>query len=92
MSTPEGMRAWVRSLAAGGQIHIYSNAERIILQLRRAVPTAEDVLAPSFKVALELSPRDALALASELIASAVRELEREPQAQGLLPAEAPVPE
>lgn len=83
MSTPEGMRAWVRGLTTGGQVHVYSSAERIILQLRRAVPTTEDVLAPSFKVALELGPREALALASELVAAAMRGLERESQAQGL---------
>jgi hypothetical protein len=72
MSTPQGMRAWVRSLADSGQVHVYSNADRIVLQMRRAVPTAEDILAPSFKVALQLSAGDALALASELIAAAGR--------------------
>lgn len=86
MSIPEGMRAWVPGLAASGQGHVYSDAERIVLQLRRAVPTTEDGLAPWFKVAVELGSRDTLA--SELIAAAVGVLERE--SQGLPPAEAQV--
>lgn len=58
-------------------MHVYSNGDRIILQLRRNVPTTEDILMPSFKVALELSARDALALASELTAAAVRGLDHD---------------
>ena len=77
MTTPAGMRAWVRGLGESGQIHIYSNSERIVLQLRRAVPSADDLLTPSFKVALPLSAADALALASELIAAAGRIVEVE---------------
>lgn len=83
MSTPEGMRGWARSLMAGGRVHVYSNTERIILQLRREVPTAEDALAPSFKVACELSPPDALARASELLAAIGHRLERGPQTQDI---------
>src|SRR2546423_3303380 len=37
------------------------------LQLRRKVPTQQDILAPSFKVAVSLTEDEALALAAELL-------------------------
>jgi hypothetical protein len=86
MSTPQGMRAWVCGLADSGQMHIYSNTERIVLQVRRAVPTAEDLLTPSFKAAVQLSAGDALALASELIAAAGRIVEAESHPHDYPPA------
>jgi hypothetical protein len=46
---------------------MYSNPEHIYLQLRRLVPTEQDILHPSFKVAVELSPTEALRLAAELL-------------------------
>jgi len=67
MSTPKDMRGWNRTLPSGDQIHVYSDARRILLQLRRLVPTTDDVLPPSFKVAVELGTNDALALAVELL-------------------------
>ena len=67
MSHPKGMRAWTRPVDTGAQVHVYSDDNQIILQLRRTIPTDEDALTPSFKVAVTLSPSDALALAAELI-------------------------
>lgn len=67
MSNPKGMRAWAHPLESAALIHVYSDDSRIILQLRRAVATEDDVLAPSFKVAVTLTPTDALALAAELL-------------------------
>ncbi len=67
MSTPKGMRTRTISLASGDQVQMYSNPEHIYLQLRRLVPTEQDILLPSFKVAVELSPLEALRLASELL-------------------------
>ena len=72
MSTPRDMRGWNRTLPSGDQIHVYSDAQRILLQLRRAVPTADNVFAPSFKVAVELGADDALALAVELLTAVTR--------------------
>lgn len=39
MTNPKGMRVRVLKLAHPGQLHIYSDAGRFILQLRRSVPT-----------------------------------------------------
>lgn len=67
MSTPAGMRHVPFSLATGDKVFIYSDSTRILLQLRRDVPTQQDILAPSFKVAVALTEGEALALASELL-------------------------
>lgn len=75
MGHPKGMRAWARPLDAGAHVHIYSDDKQIILQLRRAVPTEDDMLAPSFKVAVTLTPTDALALAAELLGAASKALD-----------------
>jgi hypothetical protein len=67
MSTPKGMTCRNFTLVCRDQILLYHNAEHIIMQLRRQVPTDENVLSPSFKVAVDLSPFEAVALASELL-------------------------
>jgi hypothetical protein len=67
MSTPKGMACRNFTLASRDQILLYHNEEQIIVQLRRQVPTEENVLSPSFKVAVDLSPFEAIALASELL-------------------------
>lgn len=67
MGTPKGMHSHNIILANGDQVHVYSNAEHIYLQLRRDVPTDQDLLSPSFKVAVELTPIEALNLATELL-------------------------
>jgi hypothetical protein len=53
-------------------VHIYSDAQRIFLQLRRDVPTEHDIARPSFKVALSLTPEQAIAIAGELLTAATR--------------------
>ena len=70
MSNPPHMRAWGLPLAEGARVHVYSDSARILLQIRRNVATEQDVLAPSFKVAVPLAPADALALAGELLSAA----------------------
>ncbi len=67
MATPPGMRHVNFHLETGDKVFIYSDATRILLQLRREVPTQQDILAPSFKVAVALTEGEALALASELL-------------------------
>ena len=53
-------------------VHIYSDAQHIWLQLRRDVPTAQTIAKPSFKVALSLTPEQAIAIAGELLTAATR--------------------
>lgn len=74
MSTPKGMKCTPRTVATGDRVLIYSDLTRIILQLRRQVPTEEQILEPSFKVAVSLSPAEAIALASDLLNAALPQL------------------
>lgn len=74
MSTPKGMRCTHRRLANGDRVHLYNDQEQIVLQLRHQTPTEEDILDTSFKVAVSLTPEDALVLASDLLADAVPHL------------------
>jgi hypothetical protein len=53
-------------------VHVYSDAHRIWLQLRRDVPTDSDIGNASFKVALSLTPDQAIAIAGELLTAATR--------------------
>ncbi|MBK9128200.1 MAG: hypothetical protein IPM13_10420 [Phycisphaerales bacterium] len=70
MATPAGKRCRVVMSSNGSALHVYSDARGIVLQLRRSVPTADDLLTPSFKVAVNLSQAEALALAAELLHAA----------------------
>jgi hypothetical protein len=71
MSTPKGMRAKQIQLASSDAIHVYSHkTSDIVLQLRRAVPTEQDLLTTSFKVAVSLTAAEALELAGELLTAA----------------------
>lgn len=56
MSTPKGMKCVPRTMGTGDKVLIYSDAAHIILQLRHQVPTEEQILEPSFKVAVSLTP------------------------------------
>lgn len=56
----------------GNTVHIYSDGNKVILQLRHEVPTEKDILATSFKVAVELSDDDILAIAGELLSVAAQ--------------------
>ena len=53
-------------------VHVYSDSNRIWLQLRRDVPTLQDIGKPSFKSALNLTPVQAIALAGELLTAATQ--------------------
>src|SRR5216684_275686 len=66
MSTPKGMKCSNRKLTNGDRVLIYSDREQIVLQIRHQTPTEENLLDSSFKVAVALSPADALLIASEL--------------------------
>ncbi|HEU5377747.1 MAG TPA: hypothetical protein VFV38_20175 [Ktedonobacteraceae bacterium] len=67
MATPTGKRQKHFPLATGDDVIVYSTVNEIFLQLRREVPTQQDILAPSFKTAVSLTENEALALAHELI-------------------------
>jgi hypothetical protein len=67
MSTPKGTRCTSFKLGPGQGLWVYSNGDGIHLQIRREVPTEQDVASPSFKVAVKLKPADALKLAGELL-------------------------
>jgi len=73
MSTPKGMKCVPRTLATGDKVHIYSDADRIVLQLRHLAPE-ESLLEPSFKSAESLTPAEALAIASDLLNAALPQL------------------
>ncbi len=70
MANPKGLRNRSFTLEEGSQVMVYSNHNQILLQLRREIPTETDVLQPSFKVAVSLTPAEALGLASELLQAA----------------------
>ena len=74
--TPKGMRAQSSSVKNGDAVNVYGNGEKLYLQIRRGVPTEVNIAAPSFKVAVELSATDALAIAGELLGAAARTLRK----------------
>lgn len=81
MPAPKGMRAVPFAISGTDAVHIYSDTARIWLQLRRDVPTEHDIAKPSFKVALSLTPEQAIAIAGELLTAATRK--SSPQTNGL---------
>jgi hypothetical protein len=74
MSTPKGMKCTNHKLASGDRVLIYSNPQQILFQIRHQTPTEENILDPSFKIAVALTPADALLIASELLTAAVPHL------------------
>ena len=77
MATPKGKRAVQFPVNATDAIHVYSDDEHIWLQLRREVPTVQDIGRPSFKVALCLQPGTAHKLGLELMNVAERNKEKQ---------------
>lgn len=67
MGTPKGTTQRDIKLATGDKVHVYSNAQRIILQIRREVATEVSLTEPSFKVAVELSLGEAKTIADNLL-------------------------
>jgi hypothetical protein len=51
-------------------IHIYSERNEIWLQLRRDIPTQENIGEPSFKSSFRLTSNQAIAIAGELLTAA----------------------
>lgn len=87
MATPKGMRALPLPVSATDSVQVYSDDQHIWLQLRRDVPTEQDISRPSFKVALCLPPGTAHKLGLELLTIADRNKDKQ-KAQN---ASAPTP-
>ncbi len=64
------MRVVPVAVGSTDAVHIYSDAETIMLQLRRDVPTHLSIAKPSFKTALTLTREQAIAIATELLVAA----------------------
>jgi len=76
VATPKGMRAVQLPVNATDAIHVYSDDNHIWLQLRRDVPTDQDIGRSSFKVALCMQPGTAHKLGLELMNIAERNKEK----------------
>ena len=72
MATPKGMRAVQFPVNGSDHIHVYSDDNHIWLQLRRDVPTEQDIGRSSFKVAICMQPGTAHKLGLELMNIAER--------------------
>ena len=70
------MRAQQFPVNASDAIHVYSDDSHIWLQIRRDVPTEQDIGRSSFKVALCLQPGTAHKLGLELMNIAERNKEK----------------
>jgi hypothetical protein len=77
MSTPKGMRAVTLPVNASDAVHVYSDDQHIWLQLRRNVPTQQDIGRPSFKTAFCLTTGTAQRLGSELLKIAERNKDKQ---------------
>lgn len=86
MGTPSGMRCMTVALENGDKVLLYSDSVHLFLQLRHCMPTEQDILAPSFKVAVPLTDSEALAVASHLLSVVANRLKtpsgREDEASG----------
>ena len=76
MATPKGMRATQYPVNGSDAIHLYSDETHIWLQLRRDVPTEQDIGRSSFKVAFCMQPGTAEKLGLELMNLASKNKER----------------
>lgn len=76
MATPKGIRAVQLPVNGSDAIHVYSDDNHIWLQLRRDVPTDQDIGKSSFKVAICMQPGTAQKLGLELMNIAERNKEK----------------
>lgn len=76
VATPKGMRATQYPVNGSDAVHLYSDETHIWIQLRRDVPTEQDIGRSSFKVAFCLQPGTAEKLGLELMNLAARNKER----------------
>jgi hypothetical protein len=81
MATPKGMRAVRLPVNTTDAVHVYSDAQHIWLQIRRNVPTENDIGRSSFKTALCLTPGTAHKLGLELLNIADQNKEKQKAAK-----------
>ena len=81
MATPKGMRAVRLPVNGTDAVHVYSDDKHIWLQIRRDVPTENDIGRSSFKAALCLTPGAAHKLGLELLNVAERNKVKEKAAK-----------
>jgi hypothetical protein len=73
MPAPKGMRFVPFAIGNTDAVHVYSgDNQQILLQLRRNISTETSIAKASFKVALSLTPDQAIAIAGELLTAATR--------------------
>lgn len=82
MATPKGMRAVQLPINGSDSIHVYSDDQHIWLQLRREVPTEQDIGRPSFKTSFCLTPGTAHKLGLELLNLAERNKDKQKAGNG----------
>ena len=88
MATPKGMRVQNFPINASDAVHIYSDETHIWIQLRRDVPTEQDIGRSSFKVAFCLTPGTAHKVGLELMNIADKNKEKQ-KAKAVAGAKAP---
>jgi len=76
MATPKGTRSTRFAVNSSDAVHVYSDDTHIWIQLRRDVPTDQDIGRSSFKVAVCVQPGTAHKLGLELMTVAMRNQER----------------
>lgn len=76
MATPKGMRATQYPVNDSDAVHLYSDETHIWVQLRREVPTEQDIGRSSFKVAFCIQPGTAEKLGLELMNLAAKNKQR----------------
>ena len=75
MATPKGTRSTRFTVNSSDAVHVYSDDTHIWVQLRRDVPTDQDIGRSSFKVAVCVQPGTAYKLGLELMTVAMRNQE-----------------
>ena len=78
------MRCVTFRLENGDKVLVYSDSTRLFLQLRHVTSTGssdQDILTPSFKVAVSLNEGAALTLASELLSVVAGRLKAPPTSE-----------
>ena len=90
MPALHGVRTFHLIINDTDAVHIYSDPEWLKLQLRRDVATANSIDASSFKVAVTLTPKQAMAIAGELLTQAARHYPSETTESTAAPVSDPV--
>ena len=75
MST-KSMQWTSKTLVDGKKILVSNATQRIVLQVCQQGATEEDVLTPSFRVAVSLTPAETVALALDLLRAASPQLDQ----------------